>query len=122
MGDNEQAVSNLKEEHGNLRPELIELKRQLFAGFEQLIEPLKKDIQALKLERKSEAMTLCVETVNWNFLRSEAKQWKIENHLSMIEDQLLEKNLIFQGLHETEYEDKNDIIGKVIRAISSTMP
>ena len=122
MGDNEQAVNNLKGEHDNLRPELIELKRQLFAGFEQLIEPIKKDIQALKSERKSEATTLCVETVNRKFLRSKAKQWKIQNCLSMIEDQLLEKNLIFQGLHETEYEDKNDIIGKVIRAISSTMP
>ena len=63
-----------------------------------------------------------METVNRKFLRNEAKQWKIENRISMIEDQLLEKNLIFQGLHETEYEDKNDIIGKVIRAISSTMP
>ena len=122
MGDNEQAVNNTKEEHGNLRPELIELKRQLFAGFEQLIKPLKKDIQALKSERNLEAMTLCVETVNRKFLRSEAKQKKIETRLSMIEDQLLEKNLIFQGLHETEYEDRNDIIGKVIRAISSTMP
>ena len=79
MGDNEQAVNNLKEEHGNLRPELIELKRQLFVDFEQLIEPIKKDIQALKLERKSETATLSVETVNRKFLRSEAKQWKIEN-------------------------------------------
>ena len=112
----------MKEAHGNLRPELIELKRQLFAGFEQLIEPIKKNIQALKSERKSEAATLCVETVNRKFLRSEAKQRKIENRLSIIEDQLLEKKLIFQGLHETEYEDNNDIIGKVIRAISSTMP
>ena len=67
-------------------------------------------------------MTLCVETVNHKFLRSEAKQKKIETHLSMIEDQLLEKNLIFQGIHETEYEDRDDIVGKVIRAISSTMP
>ena len=58
-------------------------------------------------------MTLCVETVNRKFLRSEAKQRKFENRLSMIEDKLLEKNLIFQGLHETEYEDKK---------ISSTMP
>ena len=79
MKDNEQVVNNLKEEHGNLRPEHIELKRQLFAGFEQLIEPIKKDIQALKSERKSEAATLCVETVNRKFLRSEAKQRKIEN-------------------------------------------
>ena len=112
----------MKEEHGNLRPELIGLKRQLFAGFEQLIEILKKDIQALKSERNLEATTLCVETVNRKLLRSEAKQKKIETRLSMIEDQLLEKNLIFQGLHETEYEDRNDIIGKVIKAISSTMP
>ena len=91
QADNEQAVNILKEEHGNLRPELIELKRQLFAGFEQLIEPIKKDIQALKSERKSEAATLCVETVNRKFLRNEAKQQKIENRLSMIEDQIWRK-------------------------------
>ena len=122
MGDNEQVVNNTVEDHGNLRPELIELKRQLFAGFEQLIEPIKKDIKALKSERNLEATTLHVETVNRKFLRSEAKQKKIETCLSMIEDQLLGKNLIFQGLRETEYEDRNNIIGKVIRAISSTMP
>ena len=33
-----------------LKPELVELKRQLFAGFEELIESLKKDIQDLKTE------------------------------------------------------------------------
>ena len=63
-----------------------------------------------------------METVNQKFRRNEAKQIKIEDRLSVIEDQLLEKNLIFQGLHETEYEDQNEIKGKVIRAISSTMP
>ena len=55
------------------------------------------------------------------FLCIEAKQKNIEDRLSIIEDQLLEKNLI-QGLHETEYEDKSDIKGQVIRAISNTMP
>ena len=64
MGDNEQVVNITVEDHGNLRPELIELKRQLFAGFEQLIEPIKKDIKALKSERNLEAKTLHVETVN----------------------------------------------------------
>ena len=123
MGKNKQ--SNGNHDNGNteeLTPELEMLKRQLFAGFEQMIEPLKNDIKQLQMERKLESSTLCVETVNRKFLRNEAKQKKIEDRLSMIEDQLLEKNLIFQGLHETEYEDKNDIKGQVIRAISNTMP
>ena len=42
----------------SLKPELQELKRQLFAGFEQLIEPLKKDIQDLKAERQLEKIWL----------------------------------------------------------------
>ena len=50
------------------------------------------------------------------------KQKKIEDRLSIIEDQLLEKNVIFQGIYETEYEDISDIRGYVIRAISNTMP
>ena len=41
-----------------LNPELMELKRQLFEGFDTLIDqklsPLKKDIQELKSERKLE--------------------------------------------------------------------
>ena len=118
----ESTINNTSEDHVNLQPELQELKRQLFAGFEQLIEPLKKDMRALKSERREQIAALSLETVNRKFQRSEAKQKKIEDRLSMIEDQLLEKNLIFQGPHETEYEDQNDIRGKVIRAITSTMP
>ena len=105
-----------------LTPNLELLKKQLFAGFESIIEPLRKDIKQLQTERKDDETALRVETVNRKFLRQEAKQKKIEDRLSLIEDQLLEKNLIFQGLHETEYEDKNDIKGQVIRAISNTMP
>ena len=67
MGDTEPTVNNTTEEHGNLKPELQELKRQLFAGFEQLIKPLKKDIRALKSERNQEAAALSVETVNHKF-------------------------------------------------------
>ena len=33
-----------------LNPELRELKRQLFEGIEQMIEPLKHDIEDLKTE------------------------------------------------------------------------
>ena len=109
-------------EQGKLTPSLELLKKQLFAGFESMIEPLRKDIKQLQTERREDETALCVETVNRKFLRNEAKQKKLEDRLSLIEDQLLEKNLIFQGLHETEYEDKNDIKGHVIRAISNTMP
>ena len=122
MEPNVEMTNNTHEEHVDLKPELRELKRQLFAGIEQLIEPLKQDIRELKAERNQDGSALCVETVNRKFRRNEAKQKKIEDRLSVIEDQLLEKNLIFQGLHETEYEDQNEIKGKVIRAIASTMP
>ena len=45
----------------------------------------------------------------------------MESRLSLIEDQLLERNLIFQGIVETEFEDRSDIKIQVIKAISSTM-
>ena len=87
----ESTINNTSEDHVNLQPELQELKRQLFAGFEQLIEPLKKDMRELKSERREQIAALSVETVNRKFQRSEAKKKKIEDRLSMIEDQLLEK-------------------------------
>ena len=105
-----------------LNPEFQELKRQLFAGFEELIEPLKKDIQDLKSERASSSEILNVETVNRKFERSDEKHKKLEERLSLIEDQLLEKNLIFQGIFESEYEDKDDIKVQIIKAIAKTMP
>ena len=91
MSDIESTKNITAKEHVNLKPELQELKRQLFTGFEQLIEPLKKDIRDLKTERKEQIAALSVETVNRKFQRSEAKQKKIESRLSMIEDQLLGK-------------------------------
>ena len=118
----ENNTENGVEQSVKLNPELEMLKKQLFAGFESMIEPLKKDIKQLQEDQKSEKSVLNVETVNRKFQSNEMKQKKIEDRLSMIEDQLLEKNLIFQGIYETEFEDVNDIKGYVIRAISNTMP
>ena len=39
------------------------------------------------------------------FERSDEKHKLLEERLSLIEDQLLEKNLIFQGIIESEYDD-----------------
>ena len=73
-----------------LNPELMELKRQLFEGFDALIDqklsPLKKDIQELKNERKLECSELNVETLTRKIKQSDAKHKKLENRLSQIEE------------------------------------
>ena len=110
----------------DLKPELKELKRQLFVGFEQLIssqiEPLKEDIRQLKADRLLESNPVESNIITRRFQRNDEKQKKIEERLSIIEDQLLEKNLIFQGLYETEYEEPHDVKGYLIRAMAHTMP
>ena len=118
---------NNKEDNGIvLNPEFQELKRQLFAGFEELIEaqiePLKKDIQELKAKKETRSEILNVETVVRKFERSDEKHKRLEERLNQIEDQLLEKNLIFQGIFESEYEDDNDVKVQLIKAIAKTMP
>ena len=109
-----------------LNLELMELKRQLFEGFDALIDeklsPLKKDIQELKNKRKLECSELNVETLTRKIKQSDAKHKKLENRLSQIEDQLLEKNIIFQGFPETEFEDSDDAKRKVIKAMFMSMP
>ena len=94
---------NKKEENNGivLNPEFQELKRQLFAGFEEQIEPLKKDIQDLKTEREATSEILNVETVVRKFKRSDEKHKRLEERLSLIEDQLLERNLLFHGIFES---------------------
>ena len=116
---------NINNEENNgivLNPEFQELKRQLFAGFEVLIEPLKKDIQDLKTEREATSEILNVETVARKFERSDEKHKQLEERLSLIEDQLLERNLLFHGINESEFEDKDDVKVQVIKAIAKTMP
>ena len=104
-----------------LNPELHELKRQLFEGFEQMIEPLKWDIEDLKTDRDNRNAALNVETLSRKLKKKDEKHRKLESRLSQIEDQLLERNLIFQGIVETEFEDRSDIKIQVIKAITPTM-
>ena len=105
-----------------LNPELRELKRQLFEGFEQMIKPLKRDTEDLKTDRDNRNAALNVETLSRKLKNNDdEKHRKLESRLSQIEDQLLERNLIFQGIVETEFEDRSDIKIKVIKAIAPTM-
>ena len=125
LSDNEKDPAD-GEDKQILKPELQELKRQLFAGFEQLIssqiEPLKADIRQLKADKGLGGNSVTDGTISRRLQRNDEKQKKIEERLSVIEDQLLEKNLIFQGLYETEYEEPRDVKGYLFRAMAHTMP
>ena len=107
-----------------LNPELIELKRQIFAGFETLIKPLKEEIKELKEDQK--VLFECDQITNSHklerkLIKNDEKHRKLESRISLLEDQLLEKNVIFRGLYEDEYEDKKDIKVQVVKAIANTM-
>ena len=98
------------------------MEKHLFAGFEKLITPLKNDIEQLK---NASTCLNCESTYNSDIgkklQRNDEKHKKLESRLSLIEDRLLEKNLIFQGIYETEYEDNSDIKKHVIRVMAPIM-
>ena len=51
----------------------------------------------------------------------EEKHRKLQDRISFLEDQLLKKNVIFQGILESEYEDTKDIKTGIVKAIANTM-
>ena len=107
-----------------LNPELTELKRQIFAGFESMLAPLRKEIKELKDDQKEilDGKKLINENkIAKKFVQNEEKQKKLETRIGLLEDQLLEKNVIFQGIHEEEYEDRADVKTQIVKAIATTM-
>ena len=107
-----------------LNPELTELKRQIFAGFESMLAPLRKEIKELKDDQKEilDGKKLINENkIAKRFVQNEEKQKKLETRIGLLEDQLLEKNVIFQGIHEEEYEDRSDVKTQIVKAIATTM-
>ena len=83
--------------------DLAELEKRLLAGFalmiQKEIEPLKSDIKEIKEEQRfnipgnplgsSEAITR-------KFNQADEKHRKLQDRISLLEDQLLEKNVIFK--------------------------
>ena len=107
-----------------LNPELTELKRQIFAGFESLLAPLKQEIKELKDDQKEilDGDRLLNESkITRKLEQNEEKHKKLETRIGLLEDQLLEKNVIFQGIHEEEYEDRSDVKTQIVKAIASTL-
>ena len=122
--DTGQSVNNEGQMPVPLNPELTELKRQIFAGFEILLAPIKQEIKELKDDQK--ILFECDKMINKSkiekkFVQNEERHKKLEMRISLLEDQLLEKNVIFQGIHEGEYEDRSDIKIQIIKAIANTM-
>ena len=108
--------------------DLAELENRLLAGFASMIkkeiEPLKQDIKEIKEEQRLNIPTSSLgscEAITRKFNQTDEKHRKLQDRISFLEDQLLEKNVIFQGILESEYEDIKDIKTGVVKAIVSTM-
>ena len=113
-----------KEEQVSLNPELTELKHQFFAVFKTLLAPIKQEIKELKDDQKvlfeyDKSIKEC--KIEKKFVQTEERQKKLETRVSLLEDQLLEKNVIFQAIHEEEYEDRSDVKVQIVKAIANTM-
>ena len=108
--------------------DFAELEKRLLSGFASMIqkeiEPLKQDIKEIKEDQKLVAPIGTLnnyETIARKFNQMDEKHRKLQDRISFLEDQLLEKNVIFQGILETEIEDNKDIKTGIIKAIASTM-
>ena len=105
-----------------LNPDHEELKRQIFAGIKLMLDPIKEDIKQIKLDQcglKEDTDSCKGKQLKRQIIKNEEKQKKLETQISALEDQLLEKNVIFQGLEEDEYEDIQDTKTKIISAIAN---
>ena len=68
------------------------------------IEPLKQDIKEIKEEQRLNTSSTNLnssEAIARKFNQTDEKHRKLQNRISFLEDQLLEKNVIFQGILET---------------------
>ena len=117
-----EAVNPTDPKQPELNPDHEELKRQIFAGIKLMLDPIKEDIKQIKLDQcslKSDTDSCTGKQLKRQIIKNEEKQKKLETQISALEDQLLQKNVIFQGLKEDEYEDIQDTKTKVISAIAN---
>ena len=108
--------------------DLAELEKRLLAGFALMIkkeiEPLKSDIKEIKDEQlfniPGNSLGNCA-SITRKFNQTEEKHRKLQDRISYLEDQLLERNMIFQGILESKYEDTKGIKTGIVKAIANTM-
>ena len=115
----ENTIDNKERE---LNPDHEELKRQIFAGIKLMLDSIKEDIKQIKLDQrglKEETKLSTGRQLQKQIVKNEEKQKKLETRISALEDQLLEKNVIFQGLDEDEFDDIQDTKTRIISAIAN---
>ena len=120
-------TSNMNTNESDKVTDFASVEKRLLDGFASMIqreiEPLKQDIKEMKEERlltQNISLNSC-ESINRKFNQADTKHRKLQDRISYLEDQLLEKNVIFQGILESEFEDTKDINTGVVKAISTTM-
>ena len=116
------SVNPIDNKQRELNPDHEELKRQIFAGIKQMLDPIKEDIKQIKLDQrglKEETNSCTGRQLQKQILKNEEKQKKLENRISAIEDKLLEKKVIFQDLEEEEFDDIQNTKSKIILAIAN---
>ena len=89
-----------------------------------MLDPIKEDTEQIKLDQRgyeSKAQDLTGHKIQQEIIKNEAKQKKLETRISALEDQLLEKNIIFQGLTEDEFEDYQETKTKVISVLATVI-
>ena len=105
-----------------LKPEHEELKQQIFAGIKLMLDPIKEDIEQIKIDQRgleTETQKITGQKLKQQIVKNEEKQKKLEHRISVLEDQLLEKNIIFQGLTEDEFDDIGDTKAKIISVLAT---
>ena len=105
-----------------LKPEHEELKQQIFAGIKLMLDPIKEDIEQIKIDQRgleTETHKITGQKLKQQIIKNEEKQKKLEHRISVLEDQLLEKNIIFQGLAEDEFDDNGDTKAKIISVLAT---
>ena len=105
-----------------LKPEHEERKQQIFTGIKLMLDPIKEDIEQIKIDQQGlelETQNITGHKLKQQIIKNEEKQRKLEHRISVLEDQLLEKNIIFQDLAEDELDDIGDTKSKVFSVLST---
>ena len=87
-----------------------------------MLDPIKEDIQQIKIDQRgleTKTHNSSGQKLQQQIVKNEEKQKKLEHRISALEDQLLEKNIIFQGLIEDEFDDISDTKSKIISMLST---
>ena len=118
----ETTIESTEVKFKELKPEHEELKQQIFAGIRLMLDPIEEDIEQIKIDQRgleTKTHNASGQKLQQQIVKNKEKQKKLEHRISGLEDQLLEKNIIFQGLIEDEFDGISDTKSKIISVLST---